>query len=510
MSISPVESFYSRLQQHDIPPTTPLSIVSCLKALEGLQIGSPESNAIQKLAIIVNEGKKDARTREAAQAIADMIVDSRLFGEIEREERDVFLKASRNSAYNITMRFLELGRMAWNRIRYQHGQSKKNQNSLCTRAVKNLQEVIKSLTKDESQKQDLPNIIADKFTKIFKQNNTIPGYDEFGKAFAKDIRGISKETYASWYTKLQESALPRRNRRPWGPPQREIKIDRGETQEAESKRPEWIQELIRQLQETLRGFLSEDDLSNILETLEAEWPKEIKENNDLGKANLHIFVLSLLGYEFQNEYNRVIYVQHKLRKGILPPNYDAATALLPQIEKALGITNIGIEDQEESNTEETTPPVQPEAPKRQRKRWEKPQQQSVRASEESVQPVPQERAQNLVKPISKRLSQKASSMMDKIRLGRFNSQTEKTAALSNEQWLEVVRECIEMARTDVEKQRTAVKVLNFIRDKLIPYLGEEKDSFKTSLEQISGLIQSDEKDLKTKTFRVAIGLRVSE
>jgi hypothetical protein len=517
ISVETLGQFYIRLPKPS--PENPLSIVSCLKALEGLDLG--DSNAIQKLAKVVKavtdpseeairEQPDLATWKKQAQAIADSVVKSHFFGEIERKERDVFLKASSNNVHNFAMRFLELGRMAWNRVRYNHGKSKANQEALCERAVKNLQEVVKSLIDNHLQQEGLSVDVAVKFLGKFNEKNEIQGHDGFGKAFAKDISRVPKEVYTSWHDSLRESVPARRKRRQWGTPQ-EIKIRSipDEAQQTESKRPEWVQELIMQLQETLKTLLPKEELLAIVNSLEIDWPPEIKENNDQGKANLHIAVLNLLGYEFQPEHTRVAFIR-KSQKGTLPPNFDAAAALLPQIEKAFGIANLTIEDQEEPVAEESTSPLQPESAERQRKRWDRPHPVFFPAREESAPSLPHETVRGHVKPRPKTLSQKAKSMMQKIQDGKFNSQTEKVNELSNEQWLEVVRECIAMVRTETERQRIVVKVLNFIRDKLIPYLGKEGENFKASLEQIPGLRQSDRMDLKTKTLRVAIGLHMSE
>ena len=49
---SAINQFYTNLQK-EIPPGTTPSIVSCLRALENLNLGKPDSTAIQKLATVV-------------------------------------------------------------------------------------------------------------------------------------------------------------------------------------------------------------------------------------------------------------------------------------------------------------------------------------------------------------------------------------------------------------------------------------------------------------------------
>jgi hypothetical protein len=204
ISVETLGQFYRKLPEPS--PEKPLSIVSCLKALEDLELG--DSNAIQKLAKFVKavtelpeptkEDKNLAKWKEQAQAIADSVVKSRFFGEIEREERDVFLRASSNNVHNFAMRFLELGRMAWNRIRYKHGQSKDNQERLCTRAVTALHEAVEKLTPDQVEGTGLSTIISKEFRTIFSAKGELPGRAEFGEAFAKTLQDIPDEDYRQW------------------------------------------------------------------------------------------------------------------------------------------------------------------------------------------------------------------------------------------------------------------------------------------------------------------------
>ena len=451
--VSPVDSFYTNLDA--ITPKTPLSIASCLRALE--EVPTKEENPIQLLAHCVQEGM--AKHKDKAQAIADMVIKSDFFPEIERDQRDIFLKASSNTAYNIGMRFLELGRMTLNRIRYGHDESKVNQEALCKKAVKAVRDAVSKINKDEeitSQK------IIEQFEKSFTGNE--PGLDEFKKAFSKTLKKVPSEDYKNWWRKLC--------------------LDQAD----KNKCPDWAVPLISELKETLTLCLDKEKLTSLIEFFEDEWSSDI-ENNAKTKALLYKKALSFLGYGIQRDRNTFTWTGIPQKKGEKPPFFPAALALLPQIKSGFGYEDLTFEEREESfQSEEERKQQTPARP-------------GVSALTVRAAILPKQKTRDL---------SPTSEMMQKIQQGKFYPASVDPKKLSIENWLDVVRQSLELAQGNSEKRQMVTKVLNFVRDKLIPTLDEEKESFVESLENIPALHRSEDMTHLTKTFRVAVGLGVRD
>lgn len=160
-----------------------MTIVSCLKALHGdAHAGIAGTDDFQKLRALVQSGmvSQDETQQKLAKKISDLVVDSPVFSEVEKEERTVFLRASSRSIGHLFTWAGELGRRFHNYLRYGYGASQDMQRALAGAATEVFREVIDQRTSTEE------------FTKAFTsryelKTQGIPGAKKFLNAFLKSI-----------------------------------------------------------------------------------------------------------------------------------------------------------------------------------------------------------------------------------------------------------------------------------------------------------------------------------
>jgi hypothetical protein len=176
-----VATLYSELRVQD--QAGKMTIGSCLKALH--EDGRPEivgANDFQRLRDLVKfgMGSQNETQQKLAKKISDLVVDSPVFPEVEKEERTVFLKASSRSIGHFFTWIGELGRRFHNYLRYGYSASQDMQRALAGAATKALREGINQRTS------------AEEFTRVFtmvyeEQTQGIPGAKEFLDTFLMTI-----------------------------------------------------------------------------------------------------------------------------------------------------------------------------------------------------------------------------------------------------------------------------------------------------------------------------------
>jgi predicted HicB family RNase H-like nuclease len=176
----------------------PQSIPSCLRAIRACS--TQEQASIETLAQLVQSGSKceNEDHQKLARDIADVVVRSKFFPEAEKGIRKKFLHASRISLRMTGMWITELGRRAWNRMRY-GDKTKKLQERLTRIATQAM------FTALEAEGADTVEAMAAKFEEEFdKSAATTKGAKEFKKAFLAELRGEKEEDIKQYRDSLHE------------------------------------------------------------------------------------------------------------------------------------------------------------------------------------------------------------------------------------------------------------------------------------------------------------------
>lgn len=157
-----------------------LTIGSCLKALHTNGFANiAGADDIQKLRTLVKYGieSQNETQKKIAKKIAELVINSPLFSEVEKEERTAFLKAS--SGFFLTW-IGELGRRCLNYFRYGYRASQDIQRILAQAATNAFAVAIEQKKGGEE--------FIDAFTRTYNENTkNIPGAQKFLNAFLTTI-----------------------------------------------------------------------------------------------------------------------------------------------------------------------------------------------------------------------------------------------------------------------------------------------------------------------------------
>ena len=175
-------SLYSELEAQNAEGR--MTILSCLKALhKDVYAGIAGGDDFQKLQHLVKYGKDSQKEtqRILAKKISDLVVDSPVFSEVEKEERTVFLRTSSQSISHLFTWAGELARRIGNFFQYGYRASQNTQRTLAQAATEAIAEAM------DQQKRGEEFIDTFTSTYVAKASDT-PGAQKFLNAFLRTIR----------------------------------------------------------------------------------------------------------------------------------------------------------------------------------------------------------------------------------------------------------------------------------------------------------------------------------
>ena len=191
------EQFYSQLRDKENP-----TILSCLRAIR--ESSSSKASTIETLARLVQEGKvsKNPGHQETAIKIANIIVRSHFFTDVEREVRDIFLTASSESW--LYARITEWARMAYNRLVY-GPKTERAQTALINFATQTILEAIE----DASRPENIPALFEQKFESSLKN---VKRAEIFKNAFLTELQADLVTCREWWLESVHTKWIEKRQR----------------------------------------------------------------------------------------------------------------------------------------------------------------------------------------------------------------------------------------------------------------------------------------------------------